>query len=150
MTATPTKAAPKLVSLASLDARAASAVAMPFEYITPAGDPTGIILHLLGGQSKIVQDEANKAINERRRKEAMVAAQAKTSRNTDDYVTVETDVAFGQRLAAIRLTGWEGIEETWSAELGLLLCQNNNDVAAFILAKSNDMANFMKASSRTS
>lgn len=139
-----------MLSLADLDARAASATSFDFEYVTPSGAQTGVILSILGGQSKVVQDEANKAINERRRVEAIQAAQAKTSRDTDNYVTVETDVAFGQRLAAIRLVGWKGIKEPFTPELGLALCQNNNDVAAMILAKSNDMANFMKGSSTTS
>lgn len=141
-----TKTVPML-SLADLNARAASDTPFEFEYITTKGEPTGVFFSVLGGQSKVVQDEANKAVNARRRAEAVQTAQAKTSRDSDNYTPVEDDKAFGQRLAAIRLTGWRGIAEDFTPELGLALCQNNDDAAAVILQKSNDMGNFMKLSS---
>lgn len=134
-------------SLADLDARKASDGAFEFEYVLPDGEGSGVFLSVLGGQSKTVQDEANRLINERRRKEAVQAAQAKTSRNPETYTSVESDVEFGQRLAAVRVVGWRGIKETFSPELALSLCRSNQDVASQVLERSNDMANFMKPSS---
>ncbi|MDP3855337.1 hypothetical protein [Phenylobacterium sp.] len=138
------------LSLADLDARKASEGAFEFEYLQPDGETSGVFFSVLGGQSKIVQDEANRLINERRRKEAVQAAQAKTSRNTETYTSVENDVEFGQRLAAVRVVGWRGIKETFSPELALALCRSNQDIASQVLERSNDMANFMKPSSSIS
>lgn len=134
------------LSITDLDARKASDGAFEFEYVLPDGENSGVFLSVLGGQSKIVQDEANRLINERRRKEAVQAAQVKTSRNTETYVSVESDVEFGQRLAAVRVVGWRGIKEPFSTELALTLCRSNQDIASQVLERSNDMANFMKPS----
>jgi len=133
-------------SLASLNTVSASATAHAFEYVGPDGSGTGITLRVLGAQAQIVTEATNRLINERRRQEAVRTIEAGASRPGDAIMPVEDDIAFGQRLAAIRLVGWEGIEDDWTADNALLLCQTNADVSAQVLAQSNKVGNFTRAS----
>lgn len=139
---------PTGLSLKSFDARKASETPFEFEYIDTKGTHTGLFLLVLGGHCETVQAKANALTNERRRQEAIAAADAATSRAADNFTPVEDDVKFGQRLAAIRLVGWRGIPEPWTEADGLWLCQNNPDLAMQVLTKSNDMGNFMRLSAK--
>ena len=134
------------VSLASLNARAASETPYTFNYVGPDGIESGLRLSVLGGQSATVQSAVNALINARRREEAVQAAEANAARPGDAITPVESDILFGQRLAAVRLVGWEGIDEEWTPDLALLLCQTNADIAAEVLKQSNKLGNFTKAS----
>lgn len=132
-------------SLDDLDATKASAEAFEFEYINPAGDSTGVFLKVLGSQSETVTKEVNKLVNERRRKEAAreIARKVGVGQKAVEFETMENDVEFGQRLAAVRLVGWRGISDAWSPENALKLCRTNRHVAAQVTAQSDEMANFM-------
>jgi len=136
----------KVVSLAQLDATTASAEAFESEYINPAGDSTGIFFKVLGSQCESVTAEVNKLVNERRRKEAAREVQRKigVGKKTIEFETIESDVEFGQRLAAQRLVGWRGISDPWTPENALKLCQTNRHIAAQITEQSEEMSNFMK------
>lgn len=137
----------KTVSLNDLDATKASADAFEFEYINPeTGEGTGIFLSVLGGQSEIVSSEVAKLVNERRRKQAAreVAKKVGVGNKPIEFDTMESDIEFGQRLAAVRLVGWRGITETWSAENALRLCRSNRDIAAQVVSNSDEMGNFIK------
>lgn len=136
----------KTFSLSDLDATKASESAFEFEYVNPAGDPTGIFFQVLGSQSETVTAEVSKLVNDRRRKEAVREVQRKMGTGKKDvgFETMESDIEFGQRLAAIRLVGWRGISDTWSFENALRLCQTNRHIAAQITEQSEEMANFMK------
>jgi hypothetical protein len=134
------------VSLASLDARKASETPYLFEYVGPDGVESGIRLGVLGGQSSTVTKATNLLLNERRRQEAIRDAEANAARPGDNITPVESDILFGQRLAAIRLVAWEGIDEDCTPENALLLCQTNADIAAEVLKQSNKIGNFTKAS----
>ena len=134
------------VSLASLNARKAGETPFAFNLIGPDGKETEIVLKVLGAQSDAVTRLTSQLINTRRREEAERAAQASSNRPGDAITPVEDDVVFGQRLAAVRLVGWEGIEEPWSPDLALQLCQMNSDIAAQVTAQSNKTANFINAS----
>lgn len=138
------------VSLASLDLRKASEIPFEFEYVAPDGSGTGVMLKVLGAQCASVTAETNRMINERRRQQAAREAAASSSRPGDAVTPVEDDVVFGQRLAAVRLVGWTGIAEDWSPELALQLCQANAEIASQVLAKSNALSNFTRASSTAS
>lgn len=129
------------VSLASLSA--STSAAFEFEYVTPAGKHTGIFFQVLSGQSETVTAEINKLVNQRRQAEAAQAALGGRDARTA-FTPVEDDVAFGQRLAAVRLVGWRGIEEEFSPERALQLCQSNADIAAQITEKSSNVGNFMR------
>lgn len=135
-----------VLSLADLDARTASDAPVEFEYITPAGDPSGVFLSVLGAQSDKVTSEVHRLVNDRRKKEAAQASTRMGGRDQAVWTPIEDDIAFGQRLAAVRLVGWRGIKEEFSADNALKLCQSNADVADQVTKTSNDSARFMKAS----
>ncbi|PIP01785.1 MAG: hypothetical protein COX55_09040 [Zetaproteobacteria bacterium CG23_combo_of_CG06-09_8_20_14_all_54_7] len=137
----------KTFSLADLDATKASEQAFEFEYINAAtGEGTGIFLSVLGGESEAVTAEVAKLINERRRKQAAREVQRKIGVGTKptEFETLESDVAFGQRLAAVRLVGWRGISDPWTAENALKLCTSNRDIASQVTQQSDMVGNFMK------
>lgn len=151
-------------SIAALNTRKAAETPFQFEATGPDGKPSGHWLKVLGGQSETVVKASNALINARRREEAERTAQAATGRPGDNVTPVEDDIAFGQRLSAVRLVGWRGPEESddltpeekqrfrgisdgYTPELALILCQTNPDYAAQVLLQSNKTANFTKASS---
>ena len=135
------------LSLDQLDATKASATAFEFEYIdTSTGECTGVFLSVLGSESEIVSAEVAKLINERRRKQAAREVQQKIGTGTKpvEFESIESDIEFGQRLAAVRLVGWRGISEPFTPENALRLCSNNRDIAAQITTHSDAISNFMK------
>lgn len=140
--------AKKEFSLADLDVVKASETPFEFEYLNTNGEPTGVKLSVLGGQSDTVRELAAELLNSRRQKEAARAAvQARSGRNNaiPAIDKVEEDMEFGQRLAAVRLVGWTGIKEPWTPENALALCKSNAHLAAQVMDHSDDLANFTKA-----
>jgi hypothetical protein len=137
------------LSLADLNTRKASETPFVFEYILPDGSGSGIKLKVLGAQSPAVVKATSDLVNERRRKDAVRAAEAGPGRVAEQITPVEEDIEFGQRTAATRLVGWEGIAEEWSADNALQLCRDNPEVAAQVLAQSNKLSNFTSASPKT-
>lgn len=138
----------KGVSLASLDARKASDQPVEFEYYGPDLKPTGVFFSVLGAQSQKVVEQTAKLLNERRKRDASQAAMRNRPGSPSDaaFTPVEDDIAFGQQLSAVRLVGWRGIEEEFTAERGLALIASNAHVKDQIDAVSNDLAGFMKSS----
>jgi len=142
---------PAGLSLADLNARQHGAEAFEFEYLLQDGSGSGVFLSVLGAQSEKVTGEINRLVNERRKKEQVQAARNAGSRAASaEFIPVEDDIAFGQRLSAVRLVGWRGITDPFTPENALALCQSNADVAAQVLEASNETANFLKLSSPTS
>lgn len=134
-------------SLDQLDATKAAARAFEFEYRnSTTGEGTGIFLSVLGGESETVTAEVAKLVNERRRKQAARELNTKIGvhNNSPVFEPLESDVEFGQRLAAVRLVGWRGISDAWSPENALRLCRSNRDIAAQITQQSDASANFIK------
>lgn len=138
----------KSLSLADLNARAASEKAYEFEY-TIGGEGTGVHIAVLGQHCEKVASAINAEVNDRRRKEVAAAARRAKARQGEavEFEPIEDDIAFGQRLAALRIVGWRGIAEDFTPERALLLCQSNPELAGQVLDASNDLANFMKPSS---
>lgn len=133
------------VSLSSLNAVKASDTPFEFEYITPAGESSGVFLSVLGGQSEIVTKTAAKMINEHRRKKAAREASAKFgTKNKIEFDTLESDVEFAQQLAAARIVAWRGINDPCTPENALELCRVNKLIAAQVMEQSENLANFMK------
>jgi hypothetical protein len=93
-----------------------------------------------------VTQEVARLVNERRRKEAArdVARKVGTGPRAVEFETLESDVEFGQRLAAVRLVGWRGITEPWSPENALRLCRGNRELAAQVTMQSDMTGNFTK------
>lgn len=142
MTKTPTP-----ISFKSVNARDASEVPFQFEVLDPDGSGSGIVLGVLGGHSKAVTAEVNHLLNERRSIEATAALNARTGgRKPAAYTTVESDIEFGQRLAAVRLVSWSFAEDC-TPQNALEFLQTNPDIADQVAEKSSNMGNFMKTSS---
>ena len=129
-------------SLDDLDATRASAEAFEFEYLMPDGEPSGLFLSVLGGQSEQVTREVARIINERRRRDAVRAAKRK--KDSVEFDTFESDLETGSQLAFVRLVGWRGMVEEFNEANAMRLCSSNRDVAAQIIEQSDLMANFMK------
>lgn len=153
----------KGISIGSLNAVSASEQPFEFEVVGPDGKLLGVFLSVLGGQSPIVTAHTNRLINERRKAQALRESKVTTMNPGAGVAPVEDDVAFGQTLAAVRIVGWrnptntagldaeqlerfQGIEDEFSPALALQLCRINADISAQVLAHSNNMANFTKAS----
>lgn len=134
-----------MISLDDLNATKACDEAFEFTYVNPDGSDSGVKFKILGGQSEKVTSEVAKLINERRRKEAVRANQLRMNPNRGfEFEPMENDIEFGNRLAAIRLVGWSGISDEFSADNALKLCKSNKDVALQITLQSDSMANFTK------
>lgn len=133
-------------SLQELDATAAAAEAIEFEYIGPAGNETGIFFSIIGGHSEVVTAATAELQNERRRKAAAREVQQLigTGSNKVEFDKFEDDVAYGQRMAAKRLVGWRGINDDFTPESALRLCKSNAHIAAFITRCSEELGNFFK------
>jgi hypothetical protein len=139
----------KGMSLADLDASKASDVPFEFEYFDAAGEETGVFFQVLGDESPRVVAETQTLLNERRRKEAAAEIRGRTGgRKEAEFTPVEDDVAFGQRLTAVRLVGWRGINEPWTADLALQLIKTNRHVAGEVTRNSAALENFTRNASK--
>lgn len=136
----------KGVSLADLDLNKAGEQTFEFEYLID-GAPTGVFFQVYGSHTKQVQDAINREVNERRKRDAVTEARNRGARpGSAEFTPVEDDVAFGQRLAAVRLAGWRGIVEPFSPAGALAVCQGNPDIAAQVTEEANRTGNFLKLS----
>ena len=137
----------KTYSLDQLDATSASKKAFEFEYRDPStGDGTGLFFSVLGSESEVVTAEVARLINERRRKEAAREVNRKigVGAKATEHDLFESDIEFGQRLAAVRLVGWRGITEPFTSENAMRLCKSNRDIAKQITDQSDTVGNFIK------
>lgn len=136
----------KEFSLSDLDATKAGEKPFEFEFLDSDGEGTGIYFSVLGSETEAVTKEIAALVNERRKKEAARNMNNNSFRGKSnvEFEPLESDVEFGQRLAAVRLVGWRGIKEEFTKEGALLLCQTNRRAAAQITQNSDNAANFMK------
>lgn len=105
-----------------------------------SGTSTGITLEIIGEHSKVISDLVAKAVNGKRE-----AARLATKKGKDAPVEkVEDDILFGVELAAKRIVGWSGIEETFSPELAIELVKTNPSIREQVMNASGNMANFTK------
>lgn len=151
----------KPVSLGDLDAAKASDKGFEFEYTNPAGKPTGIFFKVLGGESEMVKAEIARLQNERRRQHAAREVNRKIGVGAKkvEFDAFEEDVAYGRKLAAVRLIGWRcpgqteglsdeqkgrfsGISDPFTPENALRLCQSNSHIAEAITEQSEAIENF--------
>lgn len=135
------------LSFESLNASKACDVPFEYEYIDPNGHETGLLLQVLGADSDTVRSAANALSDAHRRQEAIRSADA--TRPGDDITPAESLKLLGQKLAAIRLVGWKGMDRDYSPELALQLCQMNSHLADSVMTKSNKLGNFPGASPKS-
>lgn len=112
-----------------------------FEYINEEDKPTGIMLSVVGSQSKDLMKWMSGEINARRKKDAMQEKRGKAV----DIQTLEDDIEFSIESAARRLKGWKGITQECTPENALKLCTINPLVRSQIVDQSNNIGNFTKS-----
>lgn len=134
-----------MFDLNDLDAVAAGDTPTEIEYIRADGSNTGVVLLVLGSQSEKVQGAVNGLVNDRRKKQAQ-ADLVRKGADKAEFTPIEDDIAFGHRLTAVRLVGWRGIKQEWSAENAFRLVSRNSEIAEQVTAASNDLGNFIPAS----
>lgn len=142
-------------SLSSLNAVTRSDNPFRFEYVLPSDmrkredvpEEEKIYLLVVGAQSETASKASNAIINAGRQKRAARATLKKVGSGAKSDVVefdpIEDDVERGQRMAASRLVGWEGISEPWSLENAHKLCTINQDIAAKVILYSEELANFI-------
>lgn len=134
-----------LLDLNDLDAVAAGDTPFEIEYVRADGSGSGVFLLVLGSQSEKVQSAVNKLVNDRRKKQAQAAAVTKGA-DKAEFTPIEDDIAFGHRLTAVRVVGWRGIKQEWSAETAFRLVSRNSEIAEQVTTASNNLGNFMPGS----
>jgi len=132
----------QLISLDALNARQHSEEAFEFNYVGPRGNATSIFFSVLGEHSERVRSASNELLNEQRRTAAQREASATSA--IEAVEPVEESTVLGQKLAAVRLVGWRGIQEEFTPARALALCQSNSHVAGQVLAQSRRLENFIK------
>lgn len=128
------------LSLSELDLTKQCESASKLELLSPDGRPLGVTLMVIGGHSETVSKHINKALNNRRKAEALALKRGKRT----EYTPIEDDIDFGIEATAIRVVGWEGIKEEFTPENALKLCASNADICRQIRDFSEDIANFTK------
>jgi hypothetical protein len=129
------------------DAVAASDTPFELKVLKRNGSEDGLVLKVLGSECEKVQAEINKLVNGRRKQQAQAEAMAsRIGVGATPVVTVEDDIAFGHRLAAVRVVGWN-LKTPFTPEGAHKLVSRHPDISKQVLDASNDLGNFMKASS---
>jgi len=133
-----------MLSLKDLDVTKLADVPFEFEVIDEvSGKGIGVFLSVIGGHSQEILDLIKEESNAQRTQEAL--AEKRDPRNKQIKVRpVEKDIEYSTKLVAIRVKGWRGIQEEYSPEGAIELCTTNPPIKEQILAKSEDLKNFMK------
>ena len=138
--------ATKMFSLADLDVTKQSEAGFEFEVQDDStGKGVGVYLTVIGAHAPAVQKFTSKKLNERRVFDEMNERRGKKGQ----VRKIEDDVEFGIELAAIRIVGWRGISDDFSAANAVQLCTVNPTIREQILKVSEDLANFTKGSHKT-
>lgn len=126
-------------SLADLNVVAASETPFDVEYIKPDGTGSGVILKVLGSNSAKVTEATNRLLNDRRKREANLAALT-----GQDFTPIESDIEFGHLATAVKLVGWTGIVEPYTEANALLLVKTNPHLAKQVNDAANGVGNFLQ------
>lgn len=121
-----------MISLDSLNSSKASGTPFEFEYKFSNGNGTGVFLSVLGDESEVVCVE-----------QAALMAGERVRAAADPSYEIDP-VKIGQKMAAIRLIGWRGIEEKYSPENAITLCMSNRTICDQIINHSKQLGNFIK------
>lgn len=137
------------ISLSALNVTKASETPIRVPFIDTNGEATGVVFLVLGDQSTVVKAGLQELLNEQRRAAAAAEARAPLPGEVN-YRPVQDDVDFVNRSAALRLVGWEGIEETFTPDLGLELVKHNPEARDQIVGASSRVGRFTKRSAMNS
>lgn len=130
-----------MYSLKDLDVGKACETPFKMEVTDEQGKGVGIFLFVIGAHAPAVQEFTKTSLNERRREDAL--AEKRDPRGKQVHVRpVEEDFEFGTRHIAVRIVGWEGIEEPYSPAQAVKLCTINPEIKEQVLAVSENLKNF--------
>lgn len=132
--------------LSDYDFVAQSQTPFDLKIIKRDGSEDGLVLQVLGSESETVQAEINRLVNDRRKKMAQAEAMAnRVGVGATPVTPIEDDIAFGHRLAAARVVGWN-LKTPFSAEGALKLVSRHADISKQVIDASNAVENFTQAS----
>lgn len=130
----------KTISIDDINARAYAAKGHEFELEYPKGTGLGVFLTILGDQAQAVEDFEVELADKRVQESVALAQDGKpTPRSTKQ--TLRDNI----ERAVVRVVGWRGIAEEFSADLVKRLLTNNPDFVDQVLAESRKRGNFTKA-----
>ena len=139
---TDTPKAPKPFSLADIKAQVANEDTFDFEPLLPSLEPSGIILKLKSDLAPSVDRRLKELIDANTRKQQLMAAQAEKARPGEAPIaSVEDMSAFGRKLIAVRVAGWNMPDEFTEANVMALL-RYWDGLGNQILAKTAEAARF--------
>lgn len=125
-----------MISIDDLNSISAGSNPFEFEYTFKNGKKSGVFLTVLGEDAESVAvEQAALMASERARKETIEAQGGKHEWDA---------VKMGQKMAAIRLVGWKGINDPFTRENAEKLCLGNQRIADEIIRHSSEQANFIK------
>lgn len=117
----------------------------PYEFeITDdnSGKGTGVFLSVIGAHSSKIIDFIQEHTNAQRVSDAMAAK--RDPRNKEIKIhKLEEDIAFSTELVALRIVAWRGISDQYSHDNAMKLCRINPPIKEQVLARSENLANFM-------
>ena len=129
------------VSISSLNLTKASDTPAKLELIDEeSGKSLGITLSVIGSHSEKITKLIAKAVNAKRQAEELAKKKGKDVQPSK----VEDDLDFANELAAARIVGWEGIEESFSADLALELVKTNPQIREQVMTFSDNASNYLK------
>ena len=105
------------------------------------GSDVGITLFVLGRHADVVQKFTSKTFHKMQREEALAKKRGK-----DNILNIEEMREQGLESAVIRVTGWEGVQQSFDVGILRDALKRNPHWQDQVLEASNDDSNFMKAS----
>jgi len=130
-----------IISFEALDISKPCEQGYEFEYISDAtGKPTGVFITVLGSHAEKVKAWVRRELNRMRQREALM-----TKKGKDEIRQIEDDEQFAIESAAIRIIGWRGIDKDYTPQLAITLCEINPEIRQQVIAKSDELANFIKS-----
>lgn len=131
----------KLSSIHDFNASKQCEVGYEFEYENEHGEGTGFFITVIGDQAESVK----KAIFAKINKERTQAAILKKRGKDEAFKPIEDLIEDNIEGVAACITGWRGVEETYSPELAFSICQNNKLIFDQVKNASENLANFTKS-----
>lgn len=109
------------------------------EYVTPDGTHTGVFISVIGKHAEKVQRYSMKHLDKLR-----AFAENSNKQGKSALISSEENLDYVIKDAALRISGWRGIDQEYSPEMAEKLCTINAEIRDLVVRTSNDLANFTK------
>lgn len=133
----------KLFSIQDFNIVEKSETPFDFEPLNADGDPTGIILSVIGEHSEKVKEFTRKYFNRQRQQEHLAKKRGK-----EIVKLIEDDEEFGIDYVAIRLVDWKNISEPCTFENARIFLTINPEIRKQVVEVSETASNFTKSKSK--